>query len=98
LDGIRAWIDNDRKERRTFHTNGDGTFVVDGNTINLRNLMEDKVPSGFDVTIVIGERRSLCKRCQKCEVRRMKYENETRRSIFSLLNLVVNFQTSNFTL
>ncbi len=46
LDGIGAWIDNERKERRTFHANGDGTFVVDGNTINLRNLMEDKIPSG----------------------------------------------------
>ena len=46
LDGIHAWIDHERKERRTFHANGDGTFVVDGNTINLRNLMEDKIPSG----------------------------------------------------
>jgi flavin reductase (DIM6/NTAB) family NADH-FMN oxidoreductase RutF len=46
LDGIRAWIDNERKERRTFHANGDGTFMVDGNTINLRNLMADKLPSG----------------------------------------------------
>ena len=46
LDGIHAWIDHERKERRTFHANGDGTFVVDGNTINLRNLMEDKLPSG----------------------------------------------------
>jgi flavin reductase (DIM6/NTAB) family NADH-FMN oxidoreductase RutF len=46
LQGIRAWIDNERKERRTFHANGDGTFVVDGSTINLRNLMEDKLPAG----------------------------------------------------
>jgi flavin reductase (DIM6/NTAB) family NADH-FMN oxidoreductase RutF len=46
LEGTRAWIDNERKERRTFHANGDGTFVVDGNTINLRSLMEDKLPSG----------------------------------------------------
>lgn len=47
LKGIRAWIDKDRTERRTFHANGDGTFVVDGSTINLRNLMEDKIPSGI---------------------------------------------------
>ncbi|HBC91835.1 MAG TPA: flavin reductase, partial [Pelotomaculum sp.] len=46
LQGVRAWIDPERKERRTFHANGDGTFVVDGNTINLRSLMEDKLPSG----------------------------------------------------
>ncbi len=25
---------------------GDGTFVADGETINLRALMEDKVPAG----------------------------------------------------
>lgn len=46
LQGIRAWIDNDRKERRTFHANGDGTFVVDGDTINFRSLMEDRLPPG----------------------------------------------------
>ena len=46
LDGVRAWIDRERKERRTFHANGDGTFVVDGDIINLRSLMEDKVPLG----------------------------------------------------
>jgi len=46
LDGIRAWIDNERGERRTFHANGDGSFAVDGNTINLRHLMEDKLPEG----------------------------------------------------
>jgi flavin reductase (DIM6/NTAB) family NADH-FMN oxidoreductase RutF len=46
LKGIRAWIDNGRKERRTFHANGDGTFVVDGSTLNLRSLMEDKLPPG----------------------------------------------------
>jgi hypothetical protein len=47
LKGIRAWVDNERKERRTFHANGDGTFVLDGSTINLRNLMEDKIPPGI---------------------------------------------------
>ena len=46
LQGVRAWINYQRKERRTFHANGDGTFVVDGSTINLRSLMEDKLPSG----------------------------------------------------
>lgn len=46
LKGLRAWIDPDRKERRTFHANGDGTFVVDGDTADLRMLMEDKLPPG----------------------------------------------------
>jgi flavin reductase (DIM6/NTAB) family NADH-FMN oxidoreductase RutF len=46
LEGVHAWIDSERKERRTFHANGDGTFVVDGETINLRSLMEDKLPAG----------------------------------------------------
>jgi flavin reductase (DIM6/NTAB) family NADH-FMN oxidoreductase RutF len=39
LEGVKAWIDPDRKERRTFHANGDGTFVVDGRTLNLRKKM-----------------------------------------------------------
>lgn len=39
LEGVKAWIDQDRKERRTFHANGDGTFVVDGRTRNLRKRM-----------------------------------------------------------
>ena len=46
LQGVKAWIDMDRKERRTFHANGDGTFVVDGTTINLRHLIEEKLPPG----------------------------------------------------
>lgn len=39
LSVARAWIDQKRKERRTFHANGDGTFVVDGRTIDLRKRM-----------------------------------------------------------
>ena len=39
LEGVMAWIDPDRKERRTIHANGDGTFVVDGRTINLKKKM-----------------------------------------------------------
>jgi len=46
LQGVKAWIDMEHKERRTFHANGDGTFVVDGATINLRHLMEEKLPPG----------------------------------------------------
>jgi flavin reductase (DIM6/NTAB) family NADH-FMN oxidoreductase RutF len=39
LEGVKAWIDLERKERRTFHANGDGTFVVDGRTLNLKKKM-----------------------------------------------------------
>ena len=44
LQGVKAWVDNKRQERRTFHANGDGTFVVDGETIDLHHLMADKLP------------------------------------------------------
>ncbi|HWQ50977.1 MAG TPA: flavin reductase family protein [Terriglobales bacterium] len=46
LEGRRAWIDAGRAERRTFHAVGDGTFVVDGEVLNLRSLMADKLPPG----------------------------------------------------
>lgn len=46
LDAVHAWIDPVRKERRTIHANGDGTFVVDGRTINDRELMRSKLPPG----------------------------------------------------
>jgi len=39
LEAVKVWIDPKRKERRTFHANGDGTFVVDGWTINLKKKM-----------------------------------------------------------
>ena len=32
--------------KNVFNANGDGTFVVDGETINLRHLMADKIPDG----------------------------------------------------
>ena len=47
LDAVYAWIDPVRKERRTIHANGDGTFVVDGRTINYRELMLSKLPPGI---------------------------------------------------
>jgi flavin reductase (DIM6/NTAB) family NADH-FMN oxidoreductase RutF len=46
LQGVRAWIDEGRKERRTFHAVGDGTFIIDGRKMNLRSLMADKIPPG----------------------------------------------------
>jgi len=46
LEAVHAWIDSKRKERRTFHARGDGTFTVDGKTIDHRKLMLAKIPSG----------------------------------------------------
>jgi flavin reductase (DIM6/NTAB) family NADH-FMN oxidoreductase RutF len=39
LEAVKAWTDPKRQERRTIHHNGDGTFVVDGRTINLKKKM-----------------------------------------------------------
>jgi flavin reductase (DIM6/NTAB) family NADH-FMN oxidoreductase RutF len=39
LEVVKAWTDPERKERRMIHHNGDGTFVVDGRTINLKKKM-----------------------------------------------------------
>lgn len=39
LEGVHAWIDPKRRERRTFHANGDGTFVIDGRKLDLRHKM-----------------------------------------------------------
>ncbi len=39
LEAVKVWTDPLRKERRTIHANGDGTFVVDGRTINLKEKM-----------------------------------------------------------
>jgi flavin reductase (DIM6/NTAB) family NADH-FMN oxidoreductase RutF len=39
LKGVKAWVDPKHKERRTFHANGDGTFVADGKGFNLKRRM-----------------------------------------------------------
>jgi flavin reductase (DIM6/NTAB) family NADH-FMN oxidoreductase RutF len=46
LKGINAWTDPRRKEKRTFHAIGDGTFTVDGKKINHRKIMKAKIPEG----------------------------------------------------
>lgn len=47
LEGIAAWIDPDRTEQRTIHAVGDGTFVVDGQRIDRREMMRSKLPDGI---------------------------------------------------
>lgn len=47
LEGVAAYVDPSRKERRTVHAVGDGTFVVDGRTLNRREMMRSKLPEGI---------------------------------------------------
>jgi flavin reductase (DIM6/NTAB) family NADH-FMN oxidoreductase RutF len=46
LEGIAAYFDRLRKEKRTIHAIGDGTFVVDGRKLNRRKMMRSKLPEG----------------------------------------------------
>ncbi|MBT1701790.1 flavin reductase family protein [Chryseosolibacter indicus] len=39
LGAVKAWSNSDRKEQRTMHHHGDGTFKIDGRTIDLRERM-----------------------------------------------------------
>ena len=46
LDGIAAFIDDKREEKRTLHAVGDGTFIVDGRKLDRREMMRSKLPDG----------------------------------------------------
>jgi flavin reductase (DIM6/NTAB) family NADH-FMN oxidoreductase RutF len=46
LDAVAASIDHLRKEKRTLHAVGDGTFIVDGRRIDRRRMMRSKLPPG----------------------------------------------------
>jgi flavin reductase (DIM6/NTAB) family NADH-FMN oxidoreductase RutF len=46
LDGLAAWVDNSRAEKRCFHAVGDGRFIADGKIINHRRIMLSKLPEG----------------------------------------------------
>jgi flavin reductase (DIM6/NTAB) family NADH-FMN oxidoreductase RutF len=46
LEGVAAYFDSSRKEKRTLHAIGDGTFVVDGRKLNRRKMMGSKLPDG----------------------------------------------------
>lgn len=47
LEGVAAYIDPSRKEKRIVHAIGDGTFVVDGRKLNRREMMLSKLPEGI---------------------------------------------------
>ncbi|MBN1142657.1 MAG: flavin reductase family protein [Deltaproteobacteria bacterium] len=46
LEGLAGYRDHSRQERRTLHAIGDGTFVVDGRTLDRRAMMRSKLPDG----------------------------------------------------
>jgi len=46
LEGVAAYFDHSRKEQRTLHAVGDGTFVVDGRRLDRREMMRSKLPGG----------------------------------------------------
>jgi len=47
LEGLAAYLDSVRKETRTFHAVGDGTFIVDGRKLDRRKMMASKIPDGL---------------------------------------------------
>src|SRR5512137_3014102 len=46
LEAVAAYIDTARKEKRTVHAVGDGSFIVDGRRIDRRTMMASKLPPG----------------------------------------------------
>jgi flavin reductase (DIM6/NTAB) family NADH-FMN oxidoreductase RutF len=47
LEGVAAYFDNSRKEKRTVHAVGDGTFIVDGHKLSRKKMMKSKIPAGL---------------------------------------------------
>ena len=47
LEGVAAYFDSSRKEKRTVHAIGDGTFIVDGRRLNRKKMMRTKIPAGL---------------------------------------------------
>ncbi len=47
LDGVAAYVNRSRKEKRTVHAVGDGTFIVDGRRLDRKTMMRAKLPPGF---------------------------------------------------
>ena len=47
LEAVAATVDPAHKEKRTVHAVGDGTFIVDGRTLDRRKMMAAKLPGGL---------------------------------------------------
>jgi flavin reductase (DIM6/NTAB) family NADH-FMN oxidoreductase RutF len=46
LEGLAAYVDSARREKRTVHAVGNGTFIVDGRGFDRRKMMTSKIPEG----------------------------------------------------
>ena len=46
VQGVAAHTNPGRKEKRTIHAVGDGTFIVDGRRLDRRKAMASRLPSG----------------------------------------------------
>lgn len=44
LEAVAAYVDDSRKDKRTLHAVGDGTFIVDGRKISRKRMMRSKLP------------------------------------------------------
>lgn len=47
LEAVAAYVDSARKETRTVHAVGDGTFIVDGPKMDRKKMMASKLPGGL---------------------------------------------------
>jgi len=47
LEGVAAYFDDSRREKRTLHAVGDGTFIVDGRRLSRKKMMKAKIPAGL---------------------------------------------------
>lgn len=47
LEGVAAYFDTSKKEKRTIHAIGDGTFVADGRKFNRKKMMRAKLPDNI---------------------------------------------------
>lgn len=47
LEGVAAYMNTARKEKRTLHAVGDGTFIVDGEKFDRRRMMASKLPASL---------------------------------------------------
>ena len=47
LEVVNVWENEELKDEKLFHAFGDGRFVKDGEKMDLRKFMEDKIPEGL---------------------------------------------------
>jgi len=47
LEGVAAYFDYSRKEKRTLHAVGDGTFIMDGRKLDRKEMMQSKISAGL---------------------------------------------------